>query len=150
MAKVELVHVPYKGGSPAMTDLLGGQVHAIFATTATGLPHIKTGKLRALAVTGARRSPILADVPTVAESGYPGYEATNWYAYVAPGKTPRDVVERLNRELVRALNSPEVREQLAPHGIEATPSTPEEMARLIESELQVWGRVVKQAGLKTE
>ena len=150
MAKVDLVHVPYKGGSPAMTDLLGGQVQAIFATTATGLPQIRTGKIRALAVTGSRRSPILADVPTVAESGYPGYEASNWYAYVAPAKTPREIVERLNREIVRALGSAEVREQLAPHGIEPTPSTPEELARHIERELEIWGRVVKQAGLKTE
>jgi tripartite-type tricarboxylate transporter receptor subunit TctC len=150
MARVDLVHVPYKGGSPAMTDLLGGQVQSIFATTATGLPHIKTGKIRALAVTGSRRSPILPGVPTVAESGYPGYEASNWYAYVAPAKTPREIIERLNRGIVRALNSAEVREQLAPHGIEPTPSTPEEMARQIERELEIWGRVVKQAGLKTE
>lgn len=150
MANVDLVHVPYKGGSPAMTDLLGGQVQAIFSTTATGLPHVRTGKIRALAVTGSRRSPILADVPTVAESGYPGYEASNWYAYVAPAKTPREIVERLNREIVRVLGSAEVREQLAPHGIEPTPSTPEELARHIERELEIWGRVVRQAGLKTE
>lgn len=150
MARVDLVHVPYKGGSPAMTDLLGGQVQSIFATTATGLPHIKTGKIRALAVTGSRRSLILPDVPTVAESGYPGYEASNWYAYVAPAKSPREIIARLNREIVRALNSVDVREQLAPHGIEPAPSTPDELARLIEREFEIWGRVVKQAGLKTE
>jgi len=150
MAKAEIVHVPYKGGGPAMTDLLGGQIPSGFASAPSALPQIKAGKIRALATTGAARSSFLPDVPTIAESGYPGYEATNWYAFVAPAKTPKDVVERLNRELVKVLDSPDVREQLLASGMESQPSTPEELARHIDRELVLWGRVVKEAGIQAE
>lgn len=150
MARAKIVHVPYKGGGPAMTDLLGGQIPSGFASAPSAMPHIKTGKIRALATTGPKRSPFLPNVPTIAESGYPGYEATNWYAYVAPAKTPREIVERLNRELVKVLNAPEVREQLGQHGMEANPSTPDELAKHIERELAVWGKVVKEAGIKAQ
>ena len=145
MAGIDLVHVPYKGGGPAMQGLLGWQISAYFATPVAAGPHMKAGKARALASTGTTRSPFLPEVPTVAESGYPGYEATNWYAYVAPAKTPKDVVERLNREIVRALGTPEVKELFAKQGLEPKPSTPEELARTIEREYATWGRVVKEA-----
>jgi len=145
MAGIDLVHVPYKGGGPAMQGLLGGQISAYFATPVAAGPHMKAGKARALATTGTTRSHFLPEVPTVAESGYPGYEATNWYAYVAPAKTPRDVVERLNRDIVKALGAPEVKDLLAKQGLEPQPSTPEELARTIAREYATWGRVVKEA-----
>ena len=150
MAKVDLVHVPFKGGGPAMQAMLGGQIHSYFATPVAAGPHVKAGKVKALATTGPKRDPFMADVPTVAESGYPGYEATNWYAYLAPAKTPKDIVERLNRELVKALNSPEVKDLLNKQGLEAAPSTPEELAAYMKREYDTWGRVVKQAGIKAQ
>ena len=150
LAGVDIVHVPYKGGGPAMTDLLGGQILASFASAPSALPHIKSGKIRALATTGLARSAFLPDVPTIAESGYAGYDATNWYAFVAPGKTPKDIVDRLNRELVKALDAPEVREQLLNNGMEPEPSTPEALASHIESQLALWGRVVKAAGIQAQ
>jgi tripartite-type tricarboxylate transporter receptor subunit TctC len=149
-AKADLVHVPYKGGGPAMADLLGGQIPSSFASAPLAVPHVKSGKIRALATTGAARSASFPDIPTIAESGYPGYEATNWYAFVAPGKTPRDIVERLNREIVRALNGPDVREQLLRNGMEPMPGTSEALAKHIEREYRVWGRVVKEAGIRAE
>ncbi len=145
MAKVDIVHVPYKGGAPAMTDLLGGQVAAIFATPVTAMPHIKAGKLRALATTGARRGGGMPEVPTVAELGYPGYEAINWYCYMLPVKASKEVQERWLRELTAALNNAEVRAQLASHGMDAVPNTPAEMQRYIDREYATWGRVVKEA-----
>jgi tripartite-type tricarboxylate transporter receptor subunit TctC len=150
MAQAPIVHVPYKGGGPAMTDLLGGQIPASFASAPSALPQVKAGKIRALATTGATRSSFLPDVPTIAESGYPGYEATNWYAFVAPAKTPKDVVERLNRDLVKVLSTPDIREQLLGNGMEPQPSTPEELARYIDREFATWGRVVKEAGIQAE
>jgi len=149
-AKADLTHVPYKGGGPAMSDLLGGQIRSSFASAPSAVPQVKAGKIRALATTGAARSASFPDVPTVAESGYPGYEATNWYAFVAPGRTPRDIVERLNREIVKALNTPETREQLLNNGMEPMPGTSEALARHIEREFRVWGRVVKEAGIRAE
>jgi tripartite-type tricarboxylate transporter receptor subunit TctC len=150
MAQAPIVHVPYKGGGPAMTDLLGGQIPSVFASAPSALPQVKAGKIRALATTGAARSSFLPDVPTIAESGYPGYEATNWYAFVAPAKTPKDTVDRLNRDLVKSLNTPEIREQLLNNGMEPQPSTPEELARYMEREFATWGRVVKEAGIQAE
>ena len=147
MAGIDLVHVPYKGGGPAMQGLLGGQIAAYFATPVAALPHIKAGKARALATTGATRSSFMPDVPTVAELGYPGYEAINWYAYVAPAKTPKEIVERWNRELVKSLGMPEARELLNKQGLEPRPSTSEELGRTMERELATWGRVVKEAGI---
>ena len=149
MAKAPIVHVPYKGGGPAMTDLLGGQVPSSFASAPTAIPHVKAGKLRALGTTGPKRSAFLPDVPSIAES-YAGYDATNWYAFVVPAKTPKEIVERLNREIVKALNTAEVREQLLANGMEPEPSTPEELAKHIETELAQWGRVVKEAGIQAQ
>jgi tripartite-type tricarboxylate transporter receptor subunit TctC len=148
VANIDIVHVPYKGGGPAMQDLLGGQIPAMIATPPTALPHVKAGKIRALATTGAARAALMPDVPTVAESGYTGYEATNWYAYLAPAGTPKDVLARLHRELVEALNAPDVREQLDRQGIEAKPGTPEELTKYMERELATWGKVVKTAKIQ--
>ncbi len=145
LASVELVHAPYKGGGPAMQDLLGGQIPSIIAAMPSALPHIRSGRIRALAVTGPRRTAVLPAVPTVAESGFPGYEATNWYAFVAPAKTPPAVIERLHREITAALRSQETHDQLAAHGMEPIPSTPAELTRQIEREFAVWGKVVREA-----
>jgi len=149
-ANIDMIHVPYKGGGPSMQGLLGGQVMSSFATPVSVVEHMKAGKLRALATTGPKRAALLPDVPTVAESGYPGYEAMNWYAYVAPAKTPKEIVERLNRELVKALNNAEVAALLHQQGLEPSPSSPAELARYIEREYQTWGRVVKRAGIKAQ
>jgi tripartite-type tricarboxylate transporter receptor subunit TctC len=148
MAGIDIVHVPYKGGGPAIQGMLGGQISAIFATPVTAGPHITAGKVRAIATTGTTRSAYLPDVPTIAESGYPGYEATNWYAYLAPAGTPKPVLERLHRELVQALKAPDVREQLDKQGIEAKPGTPEELTKYMERELATWGRVVREAKIQ--
>ena len=145
VSKIDMVHVPYKGGGPAVTDLLGGQIAAVFATPASAGAHVKAGKLRALATTGAQRSPSMPEVATIAESGYPGYEAVNWYAYVAPAKTPKEVLARLQRELVAILGNAEIREQLLSHGMEPMPGTSEALAHYIEREYLTWGRVVKEA-----
>jgi len=149
-ANIDMIHVPYKGGGPAMQGMLGGQVMSIFATPVSAGGQIKAGKIRAVATTGPKRAALLPDVPTVAESGYPGYEAMNWYAYVAPAKTPKEIVERLNRELVKALNNAEVAALLHQQGLEPSPSSPAELGRYIEREYQTWGRVVKRAGIKAQ
>ncbi|MDH4189676.1 MAG: tripartite tricarboxylate transporter substrate binding protein [Betaproteobacteria bacterium] len=148
IGQVDIVHVPYKGGAPAVADLLGGQITSVFATPASAGAQVKAGKLRAIATTGAKRSSFFPDVPTIAESGYPGYEATNWYAYMAPAKTPPALLERLNLELVKVLSTADLRAQLHHHGLEAQPGTREELARFIDSELLTWGRVVKEAHIK--
>ena len=147
MAKVNIVHVPYKGGGPAVTDLLGGQIGAVFATPASAGAHVKAGKIRGLAVTGAKRSPALPDVPTIAELGYPGYEATNWYAYVASARTPKDIIARWNQEIVKVLNTPDIRDQLHHHGFEPEPGTPEALTKYMQREYATWGKVVKEANI---
>ena len=143
-AGVEIVHIPYKGGAQAMQDLLGGQVAAYFSTPSTADPHIATGKLVPLATTGLERPSFMANVPTVAESGFPGFNATNWYAFVAPGKTPAPILDRWNGELVKVLNSPEVREELLKRGLIPAPTTREELGRFIASESVVWEKVVRE------
>ena len=150
MAKIDLTHVPFKGGGPAMQAMLGGQIDSYFATPVAAGPHVKAGKVKALATTGPRRDPFMADVPTVAESGYAGYEATNWYAYLAPAKTPKDIIDRLNREIVKALGSAEVKDLFAKQGLEAAPSTPEQLAGFMKREYDTWGKVVKEAGIKAQ
>lgn len=147
VANVRMIHVPYKGGAPAMADLLGGQIMSIFSAPPTAVPHIKAGKIRALAVTGAVRSASMPDVPTVAESGFPGYEALNWYCYLAPVKTPRDIVQRWNRELVAVLSDGDTRTQLLSHGMDPAPGTGEALQKYIEREYAIWGKVVKTAGI---
>lgn len=150
MAKVDIQHIAYRGGGPAMTDLIGGSVPAMFATSPTVLGQLHAGKIRALAVTGPKRSASLPNVPTIAESGFPGYEATNWYAFIAPAKTPREIVAKLNAAIVKTLNDPAVYEKLKEQGMEAQPSTPEEMTAFMKKEYETWGRVVKQADIKAE
>ncbi len=145
VAKIDIVHVPYKGGGPAVKDLVGGQIPAVFATPASSGAFVKSGRIIALATTGAKRSSYMPDVPTIAESGYSGYEATNWYAYMAPSKTPKEILERLHRDLVKVLGAPDVRQQLSGHGLEPAPGSSEELAAYIEREYATWGKVVKDA-----
>jgi tripartite-type tricarboxylate transporter receptor subunit TctC len=149
-AKANLVHVPYKGGGPAMSDLLGGQISSSFASATTATPQVQTGKLRALGTTSPKRSAALPDVPTIAEQGYPGYQATNWYAFVAPAKTPKDIVNRLNREIVKTLNDPGTHAAILKQGEDPTPSTPEELAQHMKREYETWGRVIRDAGIPKE
>jgi tripartite-type tricarboxylate transporter receptor subunit TctC len=149
-AGVDTTHIPYKGGGPAITDLLGGRIASYYSTPSTAAPHIVAGKLRALATTGLTRSPMLPNVPTVAESGYPGFEATNWYAFVAPGKTPVELLDRWNHELVKVLKSPDIREQLLQRGLEPMPGTREDLAAYIRKETEVWGKVIKAAKITAE
>lgn len=149
IAKIEVTHVPYKGGGPAMSDLLGNQVQSLFASAPSAVPQIKAGKIRALAVTGAKRSETLPDVPTVAET-FPGYDVSNWYAFVAPPRLPRELAERWNREIVRALNDAEVRERIREHGMDAVPSTQKELADRIEREYVLWQGIVKRAGITAD
>ena len=150
MAKVNIVHVPYKGGGPALIDLVAGHVEIFVAVISTAVPQVKAGKARALAVTGGKRVAALPDVPTVAETGIKGYEATNWYGYVAPAGTPRPIIERLHKETVAILNMPDVREALLNLGIEAAPSSPAEFAAFIGAENAKWRKVIEQSGIKGE
>jgi tripartite-type tricarboxylate transporter receptor subunit TctC len=147
MSGVNIVHVPYKGGGPAMQDLLGKQIASIFATPISAGPHIKSGRIRAIAVTSLQRTGFMPDVPTIAESGYAGFEATNWYAYVLPAKTSNEIVERWNRELVKILNDPAVRAALLAQGMEPSPSSREALAATIKREYDTWARVVKAANI---
>lgn len=149
-AGVEILHVPYKGGAAAMVDLLGGLISAYYSTPSTAEPHIKSGKLIALATTGLKRSAMFPDIPTIAESGYPGFNASNWYAYLAPAKTPEATLDRLNTEIVRALNDPDVRTQLAQHGLVPDPMTRKELADFIDAESRTWAKVVKERNIKME
>jgi len=143
-AGVEIVHIPYKGGAQAMQDVLSGRVAAYFSVPSTAEPHIEAGKLIPLATTGLTRPAFMANVPTVAESGFPGFNATNWYAFVAPGKTPPAILDRWNRELVKAMNDPEVKEELLKRGLIPTPTTRDELAKFIASESATWEKVVRE------
>jgi hypothetical protein len=144
MAKLDTVHVPYKGGAAALQDVLGGRVTGWYATMATAAPHIEAGKLIPLASTGTQRLPSLPKVPTIAESGFPGFNATNWYAFVASSKVPAPVLERWNAELVKVLSAPDVVEQLNKHGLTPQPGTREELARYMAADTAMWGRVIRE------
>jgi tripartite-type tricarboxylate transporter receptor subunit TctC len=150
MAGIELTHVPYKGTAPATADLIGGQVQIAFLGIPAVLPHLKSGKLRVLAVTALRRSPELPDVPTVDESGVPGYEVSPWYGLLAPAGTPPGIVARLAAETTRIVRAVEVRGKLAAQGAEAAGSSPEEYAAVIREDTAIWARVVKEAGIRGE
>jgi tripartite-type tricarboxylate transporter receptor subunit TctC len=150
MAGIDLVHIPYKGTTPAVTDLIGGQVSAMFVNTLTAKPHVDSGRLRALAVTGAKRSGALPGVPTVAESGVPGYLAVQWYGLLAPAGTPDAIVARIHDEAVKALQTEEVRQKLAADGAEPVGSSPAEFARLIRDELEKWTRVARAAKIEPQ
>lgn len=146
----KMVHVPYKGMGPAITDLMAGQVSMVFGTSTSVMPHVHSGRLRALATTGAKRSPALPDLPTVAEAGVPGYEAGLWYGFVGPARIPNEIVRRLNHEIVAVLNARDVRERLANQGVDATPSSPEEFGKLMVTDLERWAKVVQKAGIRVE
>jgi tripartite-type tricarboxylate transporter receptor subunit TctC len=150
MAGVRMVHVPYKGIAPAMTDLMSGEVQLMFGTIVALVPHIQSGKLRAIAVTSRKRSSLLTEVPTLAESGLPDYEAGSWYGILAPAGTPRPVIERLHGAIVKALKEPEVAKRLAAEGAEVIGSTPDEFAAHIKSEIARVGKVVRAAGIRIE
>lgn len=150
MSTTRMVHVPYKGGGPAITDLLGGQVDLLFATVVQGLPHVKAGKLKALGVGGPVRAPQLPEVPTIAESGVPGFDITNWFGVLAPAGTPAPILERLSREIVRQLATPEMRERMTAEGADPRGTGPAEFAALIESDIRKYTQIVRAAGLKAQ
>jgi len=149
-AGIDMVHVPYKGGGPAMTDMLGGRVNMYPAVPSTSKPHVESGKIRAIATTGKRRTPVMPDVPTVAEQGYAGFDATNWYAFVMSSKVPKEIQQYWNRELVKVLKDPEVVKALDGHGLEPEPGTAEELAKLIDTETEKWTKVVREAKITAE
>jgi len=150
MTGTKMVHVPYKGMSLAVSDLMGGQVSMTFGTSLSVIPHVRTGRLRALATTGAQRSPALPDLPTVAESGLPGYEASLWYGFVGPARMPPEIVQRLNTEIAAILALPDTREKLASQGVDARSTTPEEFARILTADVARWAKVVQKLGLQAE
>lgn len=150
MAGVDMLHIPYKGSAPAVTDLLAGQVNMMFDNIPSSLPHIKAGKLRALAVTGAKRSPQLPDLPTIAEAGITGYDSYVWFGVVAPAGTPPEIIARLNAALVKTAATPAFRDRLTEQGYEVLSSTPEQMANNIRGEIAKWGKIVKASGAKVD
>ncbi len=150
MAGIDMVHVPYKGSAPALTDLLSGRVALMFDAMASALPHVKAGRLRALAVTGAKRSAAAPDVPTVAEAGLPGYEINPWFGVFAPAGTPTEVVAKLSDEITKILNMPDVRERLIGQGLEPAGGTPEQFAAHVGSEMKKWARLVKRSGARID
>jgi tripartite-type tricarboxylate transporter receptor subunit TctC len=147
---VKITHVPYKGTGPALNDTVAGTVQLVFGSVATTLQYVRSGRLRALAVTTPRRIAAAPDVPTVAESGYPGYEVTNWHGLVGPRGMPREIVDRLNKEANEALKSADVEKILASDGLTAAGGTPGQFEALLASEVARWGKVVRQAGVKIE
>ncbi len=150
MAKVDMNHIPYKGSGPALIDLVGGQVPFAFESTIPVLPYIKSGRLRALGITSAQRWPLVPDLPTVADGGVPGFEAITWYGVAAPAAVPADIVKRLNAEITRVLNLPDIKQRLADLGTPMVAGTPEQFGALIRSEVVKWGKVVKQANVKLD
>jgi tripartite-type tricarboxylate transporter receptor subunit TctC len=147
---VRMNHVPYKGENPALADTIGGQVPIMFGNLPVAVPHVKTGKLRALANTSGKRSPLAPDVPTVAESGFPDFAIATWYGLLAPAGTPADLVARIQRDAAKAVNQPETHERLVGLGVDIVASTPEEFSRFLRGEIARYTKVVKDAGLKAE
>ncbi len=150
MTHTDMVHIPYKGMASALTDVIGGQLQLSVPTIAAGLPLTRSGKLRALAVTGAHRSPVEPELPTVAESGVPGYQASNWYGFAAPEKIPRPIVGKLHQEFVRIMAAPDVRDKLLNVGMEPTISTPAQFTEFVKAEMRKWADVVKTAGVHAD
>ena len=150
MAGIDMVHVPFKGGSPALAALLANQVNVLFETTLTVGPQAKAGKLRLLAVGSPKRSSAMPEVPTMAESGYPGFSAENWYGVYVPSGTPREIVNRLNRDLVSALGQPDVRERFASQGAELIGNTPEQHEEFLKAEMAKWARIARLAGARAD
>jgi tripartite-type tricarboxylate transporter receptor subunit TctC len=146
----DILHIPYKGSGPAVTDLLGGQVNMMFDNIPSSLPHIKAGKLRALATTGAKRDPALPDLPTLAESGIKGYESGVWFGLAVPAATPKDVVNRLNAAALQGMKSPEFVKRMTDLGYNLIPGSPDDMAAMIKTELGRWAPIVKASGAKVD
>ena len=150
LAKVDIQHIPYKGSAPAMTDLLGGQVMMMFDNIPSALQHIKAGKLKALATTGAKRDPALPDLPTIAEAGVPGYESGVWFGLSAPAGTPREIIARLSAEAVKGTKSPEFVKRMSDLGYVMIGSTPEQMNDMLKVEIARWEPIVKASGAKAD
>jgi len=150
MAGINIVHVPYRGSGPALNDLLGGQVPIMFPNMPGTIQHVQTGRLRVLAVNSLKRSPLLPDVPTIAESGVPGYEASTWFGVLAPAGTPTDVVDRLNVEIGRVLSAPELTDHFGKEGAVAVGGTPEQFRVFIKAEIEKWGTVVRASGARVD
>ena len=149
-AAIDMTHVPYKGGAPALQDLLGGRITSYFAAPPTAMPHVETGRLVPLATTGLTRPAYLPNIPTVAESGFPGFEALNWYAFVAPGKTPAPVLDRWNLEIVKVLNDPGVKDALNKYGLTPQPTTRAEFAAFMKKESTQWAAIIKERKLTAD
>jgi tripartite-type tricarboxylate transporter receptor subunit TctC len=148
--RIKLVHVPYKGSGPALTDVVGGQVQLMFSNLTAALPQVKTGRIRALAVTGRTRTAAAPDLPTVIEAGVPGYSVTSWFGVLVPAATPRELVMKLNADLARTMSAPDVRDRLAADGAEPTTGTPEQFGAFLRAEITQWTKVVKDAGIVAE
>jgi tripartite-type tricarboxylate transporter receptor subunit TctC len=149
-AGVNVIHVPYKGGGPALSDVLAGQVQALFSIALAAAPQIKAGRVKALAITSLRRSPVSPDLPTVAESGLPGFEVVGWFGWLAPAATPQPIIDRLHGEIVRTLRLPDVRDRLLSQSTEPVGNTPREFAAFMKSEHAKWGRLIRAANIRVE
>jgi tripartite-type tricarboxylate transporter receptor subunit TctC len=149
-AGINMVHIPYKGGSPAAAAVVAGEAQVIFGSVAATMRFVKSGRLRALATTGSKRSTVAPDLPTIAESGFPGFDVRSWYAFLVPAGTPMDVVRRLHDATVKALGLPEIKDAMAKQGLDPEPSTPQELADRIKQETAVWADVIKEAGIKVK
>jgi tripartite-type tricarboxylate transporter receptor subunit TctC len=150
MGKVDMLHVPYKGNVPAITDLLTGQTSLLFATMPTVLPQVQAGRLKALAVTSSSRTPAAPELPTIAEAALPGYSVTNWIGIFAPAGTPRDVVQKLNSEIIRTMQAPDIQKRLVNEGAKFTAMTPEQYGAFVKAEMAKWAKVVKEAGIRVD
>jgi len=149
-AGVNMVHLPYKGGGPAAAAVLAGEAQVIFGSVASSIPHVKAGKLKALATTGTKRSKVAPDLPTIAESGFPGFDVSSWYAFLVPARTPAAIVKRLHDEAIKAVGLPDVQQAMSRQGLEVEAGTPQELAQRIASETAVWAGVIKDAGIKAD
>jgi len=150
MSKTYMLHIPYKGSAPVVADLIAGQVDVMFDNMPNVIGHVRAGKLKALAVTTAQRSSQAPEIPTVAEAGVPGYEQTAWFGVLAPAGTPRDIVGRLNAEIIKLLNSADVKERFGRQGVEVRTSTPEQFGEFLRAEVARWGKVIREAGIKSD
>ena len=149
-AGVDIIHVPYKGSGPAMTDTLAGTTQMMFPSLVAAAGHIKSGKLRALAVTGSKRSPLFKDLPTIAEAGVAGFEITQWYGFFAPAKTPKDIVDKLNKEIVAIMKEPDVAKKFAEQGADIVTGSPADFGKLVQSELDKWSKFIKEAKITAD
>ncbi len=149
-AKIDMLHIPYKGGGPAMVALMSGQLDMFVGQVPSTAPMVKSGRIRAIAISGAKRSPALPEVPTIAESGLPGFEATSWYCIVAPAGVPKPIITRLHSELIKILNTPDIRDRLIAEGADVETTTPEELMAFVRAEIPKWAKAVKDSGAKLD